>query len=113
MTSFKVVLLCYGSPRKQIEAISLLFEALDGVLISGKSGNSDSMNEGIREAKHRNSGGWGAEEQSDWGLEVKRRSNTKDSWSHWEEMETHGRTGSTETFLCVLGHIFWQRWGRK
>lgn len=68
---------------------------MNGVLINGKSGNSDSKNEGIKKQKHRNSGGGGVLKGRVTGdLEIEEgRVMPKDSWSHWEETETHGKSG--------------------
>ena len=107
-----IVLLCYGSPRKQIECSTLIW-SLNGVLIDGKSGNSDSKNEGIKKQKHRNIGGGGVLKGRVSGdLEIEEgRVMPKDSWSHWEETETRQEWEvQRKTFLCVLGRTFWQCW---
>ena len=68
---------------------------MNGALINGKSGNSDSMNEGIKKQKHRNSGGGGVlKGRVTADLEIQEGGvMPKDSWSHWEEMEAHGKNG--------------------
>lgn len=71
------------------------------------------MNEGMKKQNTETVAGGGVlKSRVDWGLGNEEGGvMPKDSWSHWEEMETMARTEvQKKTFLCVLGHIFWQRW---
>ena len=82
---------------------------MNGVLIDGKSGNSDSKNEGIKKQKHRNIG-WGgvlkAECLGTWKLK-RAESCLRTLGATGKRRRLMARVGSTEKniFMCLGLHI--------